>query len=238
MHQRISRLWFCVTLAVAISAAGRLLAIEAGPVAEPPAAPLYYGRTRDPTPVELTMQDKDAIVRFKIPKMYMTFSPNWMGGMQNVLVLEVVFPSMAPAGKRSLASPEVLVISVYSFAHTGADYNVVRLLRRNIDNEWTLVGRETDRFGKEYSVYVRRSNIAEWKNPDALVKEYLIPDDSPDGAVYLECLRERSNPFVGCQGLTTFGKNLSLGVSFRRTQLEKWREMLRATEELLISFKE
>lgn len=236
MHQRISRLWFCVTLAVAISAAGRLLAIEAGPVAEPPAAPLHSGRIQDPTPVELTMKDKDAIVRFKIPKMYMTLSPNWRGGMQSVIAIEVVFPAMAPAGKRSLASPEVLAISLYSSANTAAD--VSRLLRWKLENDWSHVGREMDRIGKEYSVYVARSNIAEWKNPDALVKEYLIPDDSPDGAVYLECYRERSNPFVGCSSSTTFGKDLLLVVSFRRSQLEKWREMRRAAEDLLISFKE
>jgi hypothetical protein len=236
MHQRISRLSFCATLAVAISAAGRLLAIEAGSVAEPPVAPPYSGRTQDPTPVELTMQDKDAIIRFKIPKMYMTLSSNWRGGMQSVIAMEVVFPAMAPAGKRSAASPEVLAISLFSSAHVAAD--VSRLLRWKLDNDWSHVGRATDRIGKEYSVYVRRSNIAEWKNPDALVKEYLIPDDSPDGAVYLECLRERLNPFVGCSSSTTFGKDLLLVVSFRRSELEKWQEMLRATEELLISFKE
>jgi hypothetical protein len=236
MHQRISRLLFCVTLAVAISAAGRLFATEANSVAEPPAAPPYSGRTQDPTPVELTMQDKDAIVRFKIPKMYMTLSTNWRGGMQNVIAIEVVFPAMAPAGKRSVASPKVSAISLFSSAHVAAD--VSRLLRWKLDNDWSHVGRETDRIGKEYSVYVARSNIAEWKNPDALVKEYLIPDDSPDGAVYLECYRERSNPVVGCSSLTTFGKDLLLVVSFRRSQLEKWPEMRRAAENLLTSFKE
>jgi hypothetical protein len=235
MHQRVSRLLFCVTLAVAIPAAGRLFAIEANSVAEPSAAPPYSGRTQDPAPVELTMQDKDAIIRFKIPKMYMTLSTNWRGGMQNVIAIEVVFPAMAPAGKRSVASPEVLAISLFSSAHAA---DVSRLLRWHLDNDWSHVGRETDRIGKEYSVYVARSNIAEWKNPDALVKEYLIPDDSPDGAVYLECFRERSNPFVGCSSLTTFGRDLLLVVSFRRSQLEKWPEMRRATEELLISFKE
>jgi hypothetical protein len=237
MHQRISRLLFCLTLAVSISAAGRLFAVEAGSVAEPPAAP-YYGRTQDPTPVELTMQDKDAIVRFKIPKMYMTLSTNWRGGMQDVIAIEVVFPSMAPAGKRSLASPEVLAISLYSFANTGADNNISRFLRRKLDDDWTQVDQETDGIGQEYSIYVARSNLAKWKDPDASVIEYLIPDNSPDGAVYLRCYRERLNPFVGCGSYTTFGKNLSLVVSFRRSQLEKWREMLRAAEELLISFEE
>jgi hypothetical protein len=95
-HQRLLRLLFCVTLALAVSAAGRLFAIETDPAARPPAAPPYSGRTQDPTPVELTMQDKDAIIHFKIPKMYMTLSPNWRGGMQNVIAIEVVFPSMAP----------------------------------------------------------------------------------------------------------------------------------------------
>jgi hypothetical protein len=98
------------------------------------------------------MQDKDAVIRFKIPKMYMTLSPNWSGGMQNVIVLAVAFPGMSPAGQRSLASPEVLVIGLHSFAHTGADYNVARLLRWNMDNEWAHVGQEIDRTGHAYSV--------------------------------------------------------------------------------------
>jgi hypothetical protein len=237
MHQRISLL-FCVTLAVSISAAGRLFAVEAGSAAEAPAAPPYYGRTQDPTPVELTMPDKDGVVRFKIPKMYMTLSSNWRGGMQTVIAMDVVFPAMSPAGKRSLASPEVLAISLRSFANTGADQNVSRFLRRILDNDWTQVAQETDGIGQEYSVYVARSDVPKWKDPNASVMKYLIPDNSPDEAVYLRCYRERLNPFVGCSSFTTFGKNLSLVVSFRRSQLEKWREMRRAAEELLISFEE
>jgi hypothetical protein len=236
MHQRISRLLFCVTLAVAFSAAGRLFAIEAGSVAEPPAAPLYSGRTQDPTPVEITIQDKDAVIRFKIPKMYMTLSTNWRGGMQNVIAIKVVFPAMSPADKRSLASPEVLAISLFSSAHVAAD--VSRLLRWKLDHDWSRVGQETDRKGHEYSVYVARSHVEKWNNPNAPVTEYLIPDDAPEGGVYLECYRERLNPFVGCQSLTTFERDLLLVVSFRRSELDKWREMRRAAEELLISFKE
>src|SRR5262245_64823695 len=115
MHQHISRLLF--RLMLAISVAGSLFAIETGPIVRLSAAPLYSGRTQDPTPVELTMQDRDAVIRFKIPKMYMTFSPNWSGGMQQVVVFEVVFPGMSPAGNRSLASAEALVIGMCSFCH-------------------------------------------------------------------------------------------------------------------------
>ena len=153
-----------------------------------------------------------------------------------MIAIEVVFPSMSPAGTRSLASPEVIVISLHSSAHTAA--NVSRLLRRNIDNEWSHVGQETDRIGQEYSVYVARSNVEKWKNPNASLKEYLVPDDSSTGAAFLECYRERLNPFVGCSSLTTFVNDLLLVISFRRSQIEKWREVLRAAEELLISFKE
>jgi hypothetical protein len=238
MFQRYFQLSLCVIVTLAISAASRLFAIETNPAAQPPSVPLYSGRTQVSTPVELTMQDKDAIIRFKIPKMYMTLSPNWSGGMQDVIALEVVFPSMSPAGKRSLASPEVLTISLYSFANTGADKNISRLLRWNMENEWTHVGQVTDRIGQEYSVYVARSNVEEWKNPNASVREYLIPNESPAGGAYLECLRERANPFVGCKSLSIFGKNLTLVVSFRRSQLEKWHEMLRSAEGLLLSFKE
>jgi hypothetical protein len=232
---RISRLLFCVMLTLAVSAAGRLFAIETAPLARPP-VPLYSGRTQDPSPVELTMQDKDAIIQFKIPRMYMTLSPNWRGGMQDVIAIEVVFPGMSPAGKRGLASPEVVAMSLYSSAHAAAD--VSRLLRWKLDNEWSHVGQETDRIGQKYSVYVTRSSVEKWKNPNASVKEYLIPDESSTGGVYLECYRERLNPFVGCNSLTTFGKDLLLVVSFRRSQLERWREILRAVEGLLISFKE
>jgi len=236
MHQHISRLLF--RLMLAISVAGSLFAIETGPIVRLSAAPLYSGRTQDPTPVELTMQDRDAVIRFKIPKMYMTFSPNWSGGMQQVVVFEVVFPGMSPAGNRSLASPEALVIGLHSFAHTGADYNISRLLRWSMDNEWTLVGQETDRVGQRYSIYVARANIEKWKNQNASVIEYLIPEDFVGKRTYLECHRERLNPFVGCTCFTTFGENISLEVSFRRSQLEKWREMLRSAEGLLTSFKE
>lgn len=121
--------------------------------------------------------------------------------------------------------------------HAGADFSFSRLLRYNLSNEWTEVDRETDRIGQGYSVYVAHSDVVKWRNPNAPVKEYLVPDVSTKG-LYLECYRDKINPFAGCQCLTTFGRNLSLSVSFRRSQFERWREMLRATEELLISFKQ
>jgi hypothetical protein len=123
LYQRYSQLLICVILTLAIPAAGRLFAIETGPVAQPPAVPLYSGRTQDST-------------------------------------------------------------------------------------------------------------------PDASVAEYLIPDNSSAEGTYLECYRESLNPLVGCKSLTTFGNSLSLVVSFRRSQLEKWRDMLRAAEGLVSSFKE
>jgi hypothetical protein len=237
MHQRISRLLFSVALTLAISAACQLLAIESGPIARLSATPLYSGRTQDPTAVQLTMQDKDEVIRFKIPRMYMTLSPNWKGGMQDVIAIEVVFPSMAPAGRRSLASADVLSISLYSFARAGGGFSFLRLLQYNQDNEWTRVDRLTDRSGEGYSVYVARSNVEKWKDPTVSVKEYFVPDNS-NGRVYFECYREKLNPFVGCLCLTAFGQNLSLSVAFRRSQFERWREILRAVEGLLISFKE
>ena len=236
MHQRISRLLFSVALTLAIWAACQLPPIGTDPIARLSAAPLYSGRTQDPTPVQLTMQNKDAIIRFKIPKMYMTLSPNWKGGMQDVIAIEVVFPSMAPAGRRSLASADVLAISLYSFAHTGGDL-FSRLLQYHQSNDWTKVGQETDGTGERYSIYVAHSNVEKWKDPSASVKEYIVPDNSQVG-VYFECYREKINPFVGCLCLTKFGQNLSLSVAFRRSQFERWREILRAVEGLLVSFKE
>jgi hypothetical protein len=239
MHQCISRLLFSVTLLLAISAACPLFAfaIETNSIVRPWAAPLYSGRTQDSTSVELTMQDKDAVIRFKIPKMYMTLSPNWKGGMQDVIAMEVVFSSMAPAGSRSLASADVLAISLYSFAHTSRDFSFSRLLQYNRDSEWTKVDRKTDRSGEGYSVYVARTNVEKWKDPGVSIKEYLVPDES-NGKVYFECYRGKMNPLVGCLCLTTFGQNLSLSVAFRRSEFERWREILRGVEGLLDSFKE
>jgi hypothetical protein len=217
--------------------AGQLLAITGPSVAQVPTVSLYSGRTPDSTTVQLTMQDRDRIVRFKIPKMYMTLSPNWAGGIQDIIALEVEFPSMSPAGKKGLVFSDIVAISLYSFANTGAHYDVSNLLQHNLQQEWTPVDPETDWRGQEYSLYVARSDIEKWKNRQATVREYLVPKDS-SMPIFFGCYREKSNPLVGCTSYTNFGKSLSLEISFRRSQLQNWREILRASTGLLDSFKD
>jgi hypothetical protein len=90
----------------------------------------YFGRTTDPTLVDIAVQDKNEIVHFMIPKVFMTFSKNWNGGLQSGITLEVIYPSMAAlsASRNSTKGPDVVIINLQSFAHTGADYSVVKLL--------------------------------------------------------------------------------------------------------------
>jgi hypothetical protein len=200
--------------------------------------PHYFGRTTDPTPVDVAIQDKSEILHFRIPKMYMTFSENWKGGLQEFLVLEVLFPSMAP--RSSVANsittgPDVLVINLESFYNTGAENNIPKLIRYFVADQWAFVEDITDNKGRRYKYYVNKRDVEKRQDSTLLIKEFFVPDGQD---IYFECLREAANPHVGCSGVVNYGQNLSLRFQFRRSQFERWPEIREAALTLLNSLRQ
>jgi len=200
--------------------------------------PYYFGRTKDPAPVVLQIQDRNEIIRFKIPKVYMTFSENWKGGLQTGITIQTIFPSMAPlsATRTSMVGTDVLIINLYSFAYTGGNYDLVKLLKMKIESWWSPVGHYVDRAGQTYRVYVEKRDIEKRKDQRIMIKEYLVPEEN-DGDIYFDCLRESGNPGVGCIGFMNYGETLSLEFQFRRSILENWRQFREASVKLLNSFR-
>jgi len=205
----------------------------------PGAQGLFYGRTVDTTPVEIALQDKDETTRFKIPKVYLTFSENWKGGPQDFIRLETIFPSMAPlsAHRTSARGTDVLIISLRSYANTGGNYNIQRTLSRLLAAEWVFVNRLVEPSGVGFGKYVYKRDEMKQKNENVMIHEYLVPEDNASADVYFQCIREKNNPEVGCIAFFAFGKNLSLEIVFRRSELQKWQEIRRASINLLESFR-
>lgn len=102
----------------------------------------YFGRTKDPTPVKLSTQDKTTLINFTIPKVYMTFSENWKGGLQDVITFEFIFPSLQPlsASRTSTTGLDVVIVSIYALSHRGGNYNIADVLRRNEKTLWDFAG--------------------------------------------------------------------------------------------------
>jgi hypothetical protein len=196
----------------------------------------YFGRTTDPTPVDIAIQDKTEIVHFTIPKVFMTFAKNWDGGLQSGITLEVIFPSMAPvsATRNSSAGSDVVYVDLVSFAHMGGNYSIANTILLLMKTQWAFVENVKDGRGRAYRVYVNKEDVEKIKNGSSLIKEFLVPDDSD---VYFECLKEVSNPYVGCIGTTNYGETLSLRYIFRRSEFEKWPEIQRALVSLFNSFR-
>ena len=197
----------------------------------------YFGQTTDPTPVDVAIQDKNEILNFRIPKMYLTFSKNWNGGLQEFLVLEVLFPSMAP--RSSVANtitigPDVLVINLEFFYNTGAENSIPKLIRYFVADQWAFVEDITDNKGRRYKYYVNKRDV-EKRQDSTLLKEFFVPDEQ---GIYFECLREAANPHVGCSGVLNYGQNLSLRFQFRRSQFERWPEIRDAAIALLNSLRQ
>jgi hypothetical protein len=196
----------------------------------------YFGRSVDPGPVELSIQDKDEILYFSIPKAYLTFSKNWLGGLQDGFVLETVFPSMVP---RSLARVEsnntdALVINLYSFAYTGANQSTRKTIDFFIKDRWALVESALVKNSGTYQYYVEKSDVEKRHDSARLIKEFYVVSGQD---IYFECFRELSNPHVGCHGVADYGKNLSLSFAFRRSQFERWPEFYDAVVRLLNSLR-
>jgi hypothetical protein len=212
-----------------------------GSEAEAQQRPYYFGRTTDPTPVEVALPDRGQLIRFKIPKVYMTFSDNWKGGVQDFIVLETIFPSMAPvsATRSSEHGADVVVIDLSSHGSTEGDNNVSRVLEWKIATQWTLADRIMDQSGQEFLVYVHKEEVKKRSLSNVMMKEFLVPDSGADQpTIYFDCLREEGHPAVGCIAKSNFGHNLSLEFIFRRTELQHWREIRDAVMKLLNGFRQ
>jgi hypothetical protein len=197
----------------------------------------FFGRTTDPTPVDIAIQDKNEIVRFTIPKVFMTFAKDWNGGLQSRITLEVIYPSMAAlsASRSSAKGSDAVIINLQSFGRTGADHNIARMLAKKISDQWAFVENVTDSGGRSYRVFVNKGDIEKTKDKNRPVAEFLVPDTND---AYFECLTDLSNPFVGCNGTVDYGESLSLNFRFKRTEFERWREIRNAVFKLLDSFRQ
>jgi hypothetical protein len=218
-----------------------LCAVCFGSEAEAQQRPYYFGRTTDPTPVEVALQDKEQLIRFRIPKVYMTFSDNWKGGVQDFIVLETIFPSMAPlsATRSSERGPDVVIIDLQSHGSTEGDSNVSRELEWRIATQWSLVDRIAEQSGETFRVYVHNEDVKNRAMRNVMMKEFLVPDSGADPPnIYFDCLIEGENPSVGCFAHSNFGQNLSLEFIFRRTELQHWREIRDAVVNLLNGFRQ
>jgi hypothetical protein len=195
----------------------------------------YFGRTTDPTPVDIAIQDKNEIVHFTIPKVFMTFAKNWDGGLQSGITLEVIYPSMAPvsATRNSMAGPDVVIINLDSFANTGGNYNPFKLLSILITTQWTFIENIVGNNGRSYRLYINKQDVEKRKDESSTIEEFLVPEG---GGIYLKCLRQLFNPHVGCSGIVNYGQNLSLNFHFRRSEFDKWPEIQKAVISLLNSF--
>jgi hypothetical protein len=212
-----------------------------GSGAEAQQRPYYFGRTTDPTPVEVALPDRGQLIRFKIPKVYMTFSDNWKGGVQDFIVLETIFPSMAPlsATRSSERGADVVSIDLHSYEYTGADTDVSRTLKWKIATQWTLVERMIDESGQKYLVYVRKGDEKKRFMSNVMMEEYLVPDrDAEQSDIYFDCLVEGANVGTGCGGHSNFGRNLSLEFTFRRSELQHWQKIQASVLNLLNGFME
>jgi hypothetical protein len=198
---------------------------------------LYFGRTTDPTPIDIAIQDKAEIVHFMIPKVFMTFAKNWEGGLQSGITLEVIYPSMAAvsATRNSSSGSDVVVINLDYFADMGGNYSVSRTIPLLMKTQWAFVDDVKDGQGRSYRMYVNKADAEKRKIENYLIKEFLVPEN---GDVYFECFKETSNPHVGCIGTINFGQTLSLRYIFRRSEFENWPEIQRAVISLLNSFRQ
>lgn len=197
----------------------------------------YFGRTTDSTPVDIALQDKNEIVHFRIPKVFMTFSKNWEGGIQSGITLEVIYPSMTAvsATRNSMTGPDVVIISLDSFASTGGNYDTSKLLSILISTQWSFIENIIGSNNQSYRLYINKGDVEKRKDESATTEEFFVPDG---GGIYLKCLRQLFNPLAGCRGIVNYGKNLSLNFQFKRSQFEKWPEIHKASVKLLDSFRQ
>lgn len=199
--------------------------------------PYYFGQTTDLTSVNISLQDTNVVINFKIPKAYLTFSANWSGGLQDFIAIASSFPSMRP-----LALPEgevkhtaALIINLSSHSSTGAKYSTEKAIDFFIKDRWTLVQNVKDKAGRSYRYYLDKRDVDKRDDVTKLLKESFVVDGQH---IYFECLREFSNPNVGCSGFADYGSNLTLTFHFPRSQFERWPEFHEAAVRLLNSFRE
>jgi hypothetical protein len=196
----------------------------------------FFGHTTDATPVNISLRDKDAVLDFKIPKAYLTFSENWSGGLQDFLVLEASFPSMTPLSFAGgdVNKPDALVIHLHSYSRTGAKFSTRGTIDFFASQVWTYVGDTQDKIGRSYRHYLAKRDLEKPRDDDRFGKEYFVADDRD---AYLECFLEAQNPNMGCSLFADYAKSLSLTIQFRRSQFEHWPEFYQSVVTLFDSLR-
>jgi hypothetical protein len=187
--------------------------------------------------VDVAIQDRNEVVQFRIPKVFMTFSRNWEGGLQSGITLEVVYPSMGAlsAARNTTVGSDVVIINLQSFVHTGVDYNISNFLPMLMATQWAFVWNTTDGLGRPYRLYVNKADVEKKQDESRTIEEFFVPEKS---GTYLECLRQASNELAGCSGVVNYGQALSLRFQFKRSQFDRWPEIGKAVVVLLDSFRQ
>jgi hypothetical protein len=125
-----------------------------------------------------------------------------------------------------------------SLAYTGADTSIPKLLSIMTAKQWAFIEDVTDSKGRSYRSYVNKRDVEKRNDESGLFPEFLVPHGSDVYDVYFECLRERSNPLVGCSEFLNYGQTLLLRIQFKRSQFEKWPEIRDAVVGLLDAFRQ
>ena len=76
----------------------------------------YFGRTTDVTPIAVSTLAGGKTITFMVPKTYLDFSPNWEGGLHDVISMSLIYPSMVPSAqtRKNMSDPDFLSIALHS----------------------------------------------------------------------------------------------------------------------------
>ncbi len=187
--------------------------------------------------ITLTVEDQGT--QFDIPKSYLSFKPNRVGGEQNIVVLSVLIPDLHPdlsenysAVIENVIGPDGVPIfreQVTILLLRGRPF-VQKLFRRDIERMTHDTGRE--KFGLNIYRYTRdlpnRSSNGFFKD----YVEYLVPSaDFNDHGQYFECYLKVLADV--CRGWGNYNQNLYYRYYFAKKNLQYW-EVLDANARALL----
>jgi hypothetical protein len=196
--------------------------------AEAPSGPRSYEDV-----VQVRMQDRGEVLRLAVPRAYVRYVDGENATFHLGISLAVRFPSMEPADRRAKPSdPEIVIVNLRSFENSGGTYDYSKIIEHRLKTDWVFAERVND----ELKIFISRRYLNKYRIPSKIIEEYIVPTSLEPPDIFFDCLRETGNKHVGCSGEFGFGRNLSLSVIFRRTELHKWRQIRAAVVELLKEF--
>jgi hypothetical protein len=190
------------------------------------------GISGDMRPVEMYSQTASGYAYWKIPKAYLTFTPNWSGGKQDFIDVEAAIywesDEMPPWSKAGRGDATGRKPDDKLFVHiSGAgNFSGRRWWETFVLPRLEVVGAVGDLIEYRYR-----------PGPGAMSSAVYAPREQGNYTMHFECVRNSYGNLLGCKTRTDYTRDIALEYVFSSNHISRWKEIDAKARALVDSFR-